>query len=78
MSEPAWTRREVATPRTRQGDGTEPEWPGRGGPEGLPTVTREGLHATGERHVAAVRSGGPRCHCRARLLILAVSSVTWV
>ena len=50
------------------------EW----GPEAPRAGVTQRLNAPGERHVAAVRSGGPRCHCRARLLMRAVSSVTWV
>ena len=49
------------------------------GPGGAPDRGHgQRLNAAGERQLDAVRSGGPRCHCLARLLMRAVSSVTWV
>ena len=50
-------------------------------PSGARRVPRKRVgHAppSGERRVAAVSSGGRQSHCRARLLMRAVSSVTWV
>jgi hypothetical protein len=45
---------------------------------GLRAGVTQRLGSAGERHLAAVSSGGRQSHCRARLLMRAVSSVTWV
>jgi hypothetical protein len=50
---------------------------GRVGPEG-PRRNDSAAQRRSGRPLEAVRSGGPRCHCLARLLMRAVSSVTCV
>ena len=75
-SRPLSGRRRHAVP---QGEPLCADGGRRGGPGGSRGERRDGLSAAGERHVAAVSvRRTTECHCRARLLMRAVSSVTWV